>query len=125
MQTGRLPVPRGATLEWIGISEEGVCLFCIFISSIDCFQAPAIYDSNGLLSILDRFRRPTQARWVPLLDTTALARRQGKDESYWPVGVSGTLLMCIILKVCSRNRLINCIDFHVRGKKSILDSLDH
>ncbi|KAF8520383.1 hypothetical protein BU17DRAFT_88972 [Hysterangium stoloniferum] len=84
VQTGRLPLARGSILKWIGISEEG---------------APAMYDSNGLLSILDRFRRPGQARWVPILDTNTLARRHGKDESYWPVGVSGTLFMCLILKV--------------------------
>lgn len=58
-----------------------------------------MYDSNGLLSILDRFRHPSQARWIPILDTTTLTRRRGKDESYWPVGVSGTHFMCIILKV--------------------------
>ena len=71
-----------------------------YITHFNVFlQAPAMYDSNGLLSILDRFRRPSQARWVPILDTTSLSRRQGKDESYWPVGVSGTLFMCLILKV--------------------------
>lgn len=58
-----------------------------------------MYDSNGLLSILDKFATPMQARWVPLLDTNTLERRQDKDERYWPVGVTNTQLMCIILKV--------------------------
>jgi chromosome transmission fidelity protein 4 len=49
--------------------------------------------------MLDRFRQPTQARWVPLLDTNTLARKEGKDESYWPVGVTGNKFMCLILKV--------------------------
>ncbi|KAF8588697.1 hypothetical protein K439DRAFT_1651834 [Ramaria rubella] len=83
VQNGRLPLPKGSILKWIGISEEG---------------APAMYDSNGLLSILDHFRRPGQGRWIPMLDTTTLTRRQGKDESYWPVGVSSTFFMCLILK---------------------------
>jgi chromosome transmission fidelity protein 4 len=39
-----------------------------------------------------------QGRWIPLLDTNTLARRQGKEESYWPIGLSGNLLMCLILK---------------------------
>ena len=57
-----------------------------------------MYDSAGILSVLDRFRRPMQGRWIPILDTNTLARRQGKDESYWPIGLSGTLFMCLILK---------------------------
>ena len=57
-----------------------------------------MYDSTGILSVLDRFRRPMQGRWTPILDTNTLARRQGKDESYWPIGLSGKLFMCLILK---------------------------
>ena len=57
-----------------------------------------MYDSVGILSVLDRFRRPMQGRWIPVLDTNTLARRQGKDESYWPIGLSGKLFMCLILK---------------------------
>ena len=57
-----------------------------------------MYDSAGILSVLDRFRRPMQGRWIPILDTNTLARRQGKDESYWPIGLSGKLFLCLILK---------------------------
>ena len=57
-----------------------------------------MYDSAGILSVLDRFRRPMQGRWIPILDTNTLARRQGKDESYWPIGLSSKLFMCLILK---------------------------
>jgi len=60
-----------------------------------------MYTSAGLISILDRFRRPTQGRWVPILDTTTLARKVGKQESYWAVGLSGKELQCVILKVFS------------------------
>lgn len=82
-------------------------------------QAPAMYDSNGLLSILDRFRRPSQARWVPILDTTTLTRRQGKDESYWPVGVSGTFFMCLILKVLSSSYcLCSAHLLHLQGREA-------
>ena len=58
-----------------------------------------MFDSNGLLSILDRFAVPTQARWVPLLDTNTLERRVDKEETYWPVGITNTQMIYIILKV--------------------------
>jgi len=41
---------------------------------------------------------PGQAKWVPLLDTNMMARRQGKEESYWPVAVAQGKFHCIILK---------------------------
>lgn len=84
IQRGKVPLAKNATLRWIGFSAENL---------------PCIYDSTGLLSVLDRARRPMQARWVPLLDTNTLARREGKQESYWPIGVNDASFMCIILKV--------------------------
>jgi hypothetical protein len=84
LQESRIPLPRKTTLTWLGYTPEG---------------APAMYDSSGLLSVLDRFRQPGQARWVPYVDTNLLARREGKMESYWPVGVGGGKLACVILKV--------------------------
>ncbi|KAF8760782.1 Minichromosome loss protein, Mcl1, middle region [Rhizoctonia solani] len=83
VQEGRLPVPRGETLKWIGVTTEGT---------------PAMADSSGVLYVLDRYRRPTQARWVPVLDSNMLSRRVGKDETYWPVGLSSSQFHCIILK---------------------------
>ncbi|KAL8910955.1 MAG: hypothetical protein Q9172_007759 [Xanthocarpia lactea] len=61
---------------------------------------PCLYDSTGVLLVLQRWRTPGQARWVPLLDTKTLERLAGgrKEETYWPVAVAQDKFHCIILK---------------------------
>jgi chromosome transmission fidelity protein 4 len=61
---------------------------------------PCIYDSTGTLLVLAHWRKPGQAKWVPLLDTSLLDRLAdgGKQETYWPVAVDGGRFHCIILK---------------------------
>ncbi|GAA5971259.1 hypothetical protein JCM11641_008285 [Rhodosporidiobolus odoratus] len=83
VQQGRVPLVGGATLKWIGFTEENI---------------PVMFDSNGLFSVLDRSRRPRQGRWLPTLDTTSLDRREGKQEWYWPVGLTEQQAHVVILK---------------------------
>ena len=89
------------------------------------FQAPVIYDSAERLMMLEHYRFTAQGAWAVLLDATTLTRREGKDESYWPVGVSKSTFMCIILKVAAlQNSVISTIDIMLRDEKNILDSPD-
>lgn len=75
----------------------GVALKSVFFSDVG---DPCIYDSTGTLLTLLHWRVPSQARWVPLLDTTQLSRLASgrKTESYWPVAVADGKFKCIVLK---------------------------
>ncbi|EFP85271.2 uncharacterized protein PGTG_11440 [Puccinia graminis f. sp. tritici CRL 75-36-700-3] len=85
VQEGIIPLPNiGVVLSWIGFSHP--------------HSIPACYDSNGVLSFLDKARRPRQGRWVPMLATASLKTQGQLDRVYWPVGVSDSELSCIILK---------------------------
>lgn len=46
------------------------------------------------------WRKPSQASWIPLLDTKLLPRLAGgrKSESYYPIAVADNKFHCIILK---------------------------
>jgi chromosome transmission fidelity protein 4 len=72
---------------------------------INLVQDPCIYDSTGVLLVLQGWRTPGQARWVPLLDTKQMARLAGgrKEETYWPVAVAQDKFHCIILKGGDKN----------------------
>ena len=78
-------IPEGETVKSVFFSDDG---------------NPCIFDSAGVLLILQHWRSPGQARWVPILDTKKLERLAGgkKEESYWPVAVAQEKFHCIILK---------------------------
>ncbi|KAH8704239.1 chromosome segregation protein [Talaromyces proteolyticus] len=77
--------------------SEGEELKSVFFSDAG---DPCIYDSEGVLLVLQHWRTPGQARWVPLLDTKLLERlsKGRKEETYWPVAVAQDKFHCIILK---------------------------
>ncbi|KAK6528701.1 hypothetical protein TWF694_003943 [Orbilia ellipsospora] len=78
-------LPENASIKNIFFSDDG---------------NPMVYASTGVLLVLQHWRTPGQAQWVPILDTNHLDRRVGgrKEESYWPVAVSQDKFCCIILK---------------------------
>ncbi|KAH8820438.1 chromosome segregation protein-like protein [Xylogone sp. PMI_703] len=78
-------LPDGATLKSVFFSDSG---------------DPCIYDSTGTLLTLLHWRIPSQACWVPLLDTKLLSRLASgrKTENYFPVAVADNKFHCIILK---------------------------
>lgn len=78
-------LPEGGKVQSVFFSDNG---------------DPCIYDSTGVLLILQHWRSPGQAKWVPLLDTKSLDRLASgfKEESYWPVAVAQEKFHCIILK---------------------------
>ncbi|KAL2066228.1 hypothetical protein VTL71DRAFT_2299 [Oculimacula yallundae] len=78
-------LPAGETLKSVFFSDNG---------------DPCIYDSTGTLLTLLHWREPSQAVWVPLLDTKLLSRLASgrKTETYFPVAVADNKFHCIILK---------------------------
>ena len=78
-------IPEGGTIKSVFFSDAG---------------DPCIYDSTGTLLILQHWRSPGQARWVPILDTRKLDRLATgkKEETYWPVALAQGKFHCIILK---------------------------
>ena len=81
---------------------RGGCMYFIYLvhsySTLTVIKAPAVYDSAGVVYLMPRFRIPLRGTWLRILDTNKLERKQGKDESYWPVGLSESTFMCLILK---------------------------
>ncbi|CAH1756601.1 10090_t:CDS:10, partial [Entrophospora sp. SA101] len=83
VQKEQLPISKDSTLEWIGFSDKGL---------------PAMYDSEGVLSILHRHRQYHQARWIPVLYTRNNPNPDDEASYYWPVGLNENKFLCIACK---------------------------
>lgn len=61
---------------------------------------PCVFDDTGTLLVLQHWRTPGGATWVPLLDSRSLARLAGgrRQETYFPVAVADGVFHAIILK---------------------------
>ncbi|KDN45737.1 hypothetical protein K437DRAFT_274137 [Tilletiaria anomala UBC 951] len=81
---GSLPLPKDTTLQWAGFNE---------------YDTPAIFDSRGVLSVLDGSRSGPNAKWVPSLDVRSMPEAPSTAElKYWPVSVVSNKLLVIMLK---------------------------
>ncbi|KAI9137719.1 hypothetical protein BKA69DRAFT_1096218 [Paraphysoderma sedebokerense] len=79
----RLSLTPKSLLAWIGFSDDNM---------------PISYDTKGTLRGLLPHANP---HWIPLLDTSLLhenVESELEKPTYWPVGVTGKDLMCIICK---------------------------
>lgn len=74
-----LPCSLNSHLVWIGFSEQLI---------------PCSYDSAG---VLRGCYANDSYTWIPLLDTKPLVL--GKQDYYWPVGVSENVMFMVICKV--------------------------
>lgn len=94
IQDDALPLAKDVHVRWAGYNDQ---------------HQPAFYDSNGTLFVLDRAHRPRQGRWVPSLDTKRLRDGASADASetalraastlgYWPVALTSSKLMVLLLK---------------------------
>ena len=64
-------------------------------------QVPVTYDSAGVLRTLVM---NWDAAWVPILDVNRLPGKDKREESYWPVGLSDSELICVVCKVAGPAR---------------------
>ena len=94
IQDDVLPLAKDAYIRWAGYNDQ---------------HQPAFYDSNGTLFVLDRAHRSRQGRWVPSLDTKRLrdsatadaseaAARAASTLGYWPIALTSSKLMVLLLK---------------------------
>ncbi|ORX67586.1 WD40 repeat-like protein [Linderina pennispora] len=80
LAAGACPVTPRGEIVWAGFSEEG---------------HPATCDSKGNVRLLHKYWDASDAAWVPVLDTRALAAANGKKEAYWPVAISAKQFMVV------------------------------
>ncbi|KAJ3127730.1 hypothetical protein HK100_009572 [Physocladia obscura] len=94
-----LPISPGSTLEWIGFSDAG------FLAS---------FDSTEVLRVASPYNHDSvDDAWRPIFD--GRIAREGKQLSFWPIGVTTDKLMCVICKSGDR---------HANPPKSVITDVD-
>lgn len=83
LQKDDIQLTPDSELSWIGFTETNQAAIC---------------DTESVLRVLQRQRRPDQGCWVPVFDGKAYAKSLSKTEKYWPVGVLRDRFMCVVLR---------------------------
>ncbi|KAF9374209.1 hypothetical protein CPC16_001431 [Podila verticillata] len=87
IQQGMLPVADDTYVTWLGFSTGGI---------------PAFYDDNGVMHVLNYYRRVDQGQWSPILDTSLVVTESETVSTphYWPVSLTDEAMKCV---KCKRN----------------------
>ncbi|KAG0309029.1 hypothetical protein BGZ98_005711 [Dissophora globulifera] len=80
IQQGLVPLSDDTFMTWLGFSEGGI---------------PAFYDDNGVMHILNYYRRVDQGQWTPILDTAWISSESDNRPHYWPIGLTDEALTCV------------------------------
>ena len=86
IQQGMLPVADDTHVTWLGFSNGGI---------------PAFYDDNGVMHVLNYYRRVDQGQWSPILDTSLVVTESETVSTphYWPVSLTDEVMKCVKCKV--------------------------
>ncbi|KAF9430621.1 hypothetical protein BGZ94_005626 [Podila epigama] len=85
IQQGTLPVSDDTYVTWLGFSSGGI---------------PAFYDDNGVMHVLNYYRRVDQGQWSPILDTSLVVPEAETVATpyYWPVSLTDEEMKCVKCK---------------------------
>ncbi|KAF9298822.1 hypothetical protein BGZ74_009205 [Mortierella antarctica] len=87
IQQALLPVADDTYVTWLGFSSGGI---------------PAFYDDNGVMHVLNYYRRVDQGQWTPILDSSLVVAESETVSTphYWPVSLTDEAMKCV---KCKRN----------------------
>ncbi|KAF9315034.1 hypothetical protein BG003_003535 [Podila horticola] len=87
IQQALLPVADDTYVTWLGFSTGGI---------------PAFYDDNGVMHVLNYYRRVDQGQWAPILDSSLVVVESETVSTphYWPISLTDEAMKCV---KCKRN----------------------
>lgn len=86
IQQALLPVADDTYVTWLGFSTGGI---------------PAFYDDNGVMHVLNYYRRVDQGQWAPILDSSLVVVESETVSTphYWPISLTDEAMKCVKCKV--------------------------
>ncbi|KAK5961947.1 chromatin-binding protein CTF4 PWA37_000836 [Arxiozyma heterogenica] len=101
-----IPLPQtaiSANAEYVHLNFDSFNPMGIKSLFFSEYGDPCIFGKDDVLLILNKWRRPKESRWVPILDSNMeIWRMSGGKESHdihvWPLGLTTTAFSCILVK---------------------------